>query len=158
MNISAAMFDELVTRFFAPLAKRAGLPLEALGEGIYEVAGSKFAMRIRRGTGHRKDFLVTLSLKQPEQNLDDLSGEIGLGVLADYRGRPLHAHALDSVEDWQLALEETARASEELCLPYLKGKQNDLDGVRRFIERKIDASGIRTERHRFPRNVREEWV
>ncbi|HWA08330.1 MAG TPA: hypothetical protein VG838_02570 [Opitutaceae bacterium] len=158
MNIPASQFNELMTRFFTPVAKRAGFALNVLREGIYEIAGSKFTMRIRRGTGHHKDFVVTLSPREPDRDLDDLGGEIGLAVLAEYSGRPLHRHELDSIEDWQLAVEEAAHAADELCVPYLIGQQSDLSGVRRLIEEKIEASGIRTKKYRFPRNVREEWI
>jgi hypothetical protein len=158
-NIPSNTFDTLAARFFGPLAERAGLALRQVRDGIYEIAGQAFTVRIRRGTGHRKDFLVTLSpTRSGTEDFDDLRSEIGLGVLADYSERPLKPHPLDSLEDWQLAMGEAAEAARELCLPYLLGKQTDLEGVKQFIERRVEESGIRTKKYRFPRNVREEWI
>ena len=72
-------FDNAVARFFQPFSERAGFPKRKLRDGIYEIAGQEFVMRIRRGTGHRKDFLVTLSRKASlSRDLDDLhSGSWG---------------------------------------------------------------------------------
>jgi hypothetical protein len=157
MNDSA--FDDAVVRFFGPLAVRANSSLQKLRDGIYQIAGTAFVVRIRRGTGHRKDFVVTLSPKKSgAEDLDDLSGEIGLGVFAEYHGRPLQMHELDSKKDWLLAFEEAARAAEVFCLPYLVGEQTDLQDVRHFIEQKVEESGIRTKKYHFPPKVREEWL
>jgi len=43
-----------------PLAANAKLTIQELGEGVYEVLGKDFTMRVRRGAGHRKDILVTV--------------------------------------------------------------------------------------------------
>lgn len=151
-------FDDAAVRFFGPLAVRANSSLQKLREGIYQIAGMAFVVRIRRGTGHRKDFVVTLSPKKSgAEDLDDLSGEIGLAVIAEYHGRPLQMRELDSKKDWLLAFEEATHAAEMFCLPYLVGEQTDLQGVRRFIEQKVEESGITTKKYHFPPNVREEW-
>jgi hypothetical protein len=152
-------FDDSVTRSFGPLAQHVRQPLVKLRERIYQIEGCGFRMRIRLGTGHRLDFLVTLSRSdRVTEDLSDLKGEIGLGVLAAYNGNPLKAQSPSSINGWQQAFDEAAQAARVFCLPYLLGSQTELDGVKHFIEQKIEDSGIRTKEYHFPRKVREEWT
>jgi hypothetical protein len=147
-------FDNAVARCFQPFSERAGFPIRKLRDGIYEIAGQKFVMRIRRGTGHRKDFLVTLSRKASlSRDLDDLSHEIGLGVIAEYNGKQLQA-----LGDYRREFAEAAKIAESLCLPYLLGTKTDFEDIQHFVERKVEESGIKTKSYHFPRNVREEWL
>jgi hypothetical protein len=53
-------FSKAVAKSFMPLAANAKLTIQELGEGVYEVLGKDFTMRVRRGAGHRKDILVTV--------------------------------------------------------------------------------------------------
>lgn len=156
-ELSPAEFDALTRHYFEPLSARADAPLRLLREGIYEIAGSAFVLRIRRGAGHARDFLVTLSRRVSGRSLDDLSEEIGLGVIAQYNGRPLRPHDLDSELDWKLALEEAVEAATMFCLPYLLNTQSDLSGVELFIRAKVEASGISRERFQLPPNVQKKW-
>src|SRR6266705_2643473 len=89
-NPNSKSFDNVVANFFAPLASRAKVELRRIVEGVYEIEGQGFTARIRYGTGHRKDILVTL-LPTSEKPLDvaDLSKEIGLGVVAKFHGENL---------------------------------------------------------------------
>jgi hypothetical protein len=156
-DLSTTGFDTLVRHFFQPLSARVGAPLKLLREGIYEIGGSAFVLRIRRGTGHSRDFLVTLSRRASGKSLDDLSDEIGLGVIAQYNQRSLRPHDLDSELDWKLALEEAAEAATAFCLPYLSNAQSDLSGVELFIRTKVEASGIKNKGFQFPSNVQKKW-
>ena len=60
-QISGIYFDDAVTSLFKPVADRAGLELQKLPSGIYQIAGKGFVVRMRRGTGHLKEVLVTLA-------------------------------------------------------------------------------------------------
>jgi len=158
---STNIFDEGVARFFGPLAERINLPLRKPKDGIYEITGSTFTMRIRRGIGHTRDFLVCLSEKgsRPESlAIDELGGEIGLGVIAEFYGEKLVVHALHTEEGYLKAFEEAAKATEKFCIPYLLDLRSNFGEIRDFVERKIEASGVRTKEYRFPPNVREEWL
>ena len=155
----SSSFDKHVVRFFGPLAKQAHLQLRKVKEGIYEICGRSFVLRIRRGTGHRNDFLVTLSSKSDERgDIDDLSKEIGLGVIAEFSGRPLRERELRTEEETALAFEEAAASTAAFCLPYLLDLRSDLNALWEFIERKIETSGVRNKKYKFPHNVREEWT
>ena len=147
-------FDDAADRFFLPLAKRAGLQIKKLCDGIYEIPGRTFVMRIRQGTGHRRDFLVTLAPKSSlPDNLDDLSQEIGLGVVAEYNGKQLQVQS-----DYHSDFAEAAKIAEMFCIPYLLDTKKDFEEIRRFVECKITESGLETKKYRFPHNVREEWI
>jgi hypothetical protein len=147
-------FDDAVAKFFKPLANRFEFPITKLRDGIYEITGGAFAVRIRQGTGHRKDFVVTLApLVLLPDDLDDLSHEIGLGVVAEFNGKQLH-----ECGDFQCDFSEAAKFTELLCVPYLLGTKNDFGEIQYFVERKIEESGIQSKKYRFPRNVREEWI
>ena len=128
--------------------------MKKLRDGIYQIAGRDFAMRIRQGTGHRKDFVVTLAPKVSlPDDLDDLSQEIGLGVVAEYNGKPLQVR-----DDYQREFEEAAKTAETLLVPYLLETKTDFEEIRHFVECKVEESGIRTKKYHFPPNVREEWI
>ncbi len=109
---------------FEPLAIRAGLPLRKLHDGVYELVGKEFVMRIRRGTGHGKDFLVTLSRKDDVSDKPlELTGEVGLAVLAEYSGATADALALTLLFALSFGKED------RLCWhPTVRGRQNP--GVR----------------------------
>jgi hypothetical protein len=161
LEASTNIFDQGVARFFKPLAESIKLPLRKPKEGIYEIAGSTFTMRIRRGIGHSRDFLICLSEKgtRPEAvAIDDLGGETGLGVIVEFYGEKLGVHALHTDEGYLNAFEEAAKAAEKFCVPYLLDLRSNFGEVRDFVERKIEASGARMKEYRFPPNVRKEWL
>ena len=159
LDTSANIFDEGVTQFFEPLAKRIKLPLQKLKDGIYEIAGETFTMRIRRGIGHSRDFLVTLSEKSSTPlSPDELGREVGLGVIAEFNGQKLGTHKLHTTEGYLAAFAEAAKAAERYCAPYLLDLRSHLGEIRRVVEQKIEDSGLRPKKHRFPPNVREEWL
>ncbi len=144
---------------FEPLALRAGLPLRKLHDGVYELVGKEFVMRIRRGTGHGKDFLVTLSRKEDvSDNPLELTGEVGLGVLAEYSGATAAALALKARDGSPDAFRRAAEAAERFCLPYLLGRRMDFAGIQQFVEDKILESGALMRKYHFSPNVRDEWV
>jgi hypothetical protein len=110
------IFDECVNQFFKPLAQQSKLPLDKLKDGIYEIRGSAFTMRVRRGTGHSRDFLVCLSdnKSRPESlDVDRLDGEIGLGVIAEFYGEKLGMHAMHLNEGYLSAFEERSQCGAE---------------------------------------------
>ena len=158
ISIFSSKFDRLVSRYFEPLADRTGLKLVKVSHGIFEIAGKTFVVRIRLGTGHKTDFLVTLSSEKSKKDIADLSNEIGLGVIAEYYKQPLRSQDFASDEEIHSAFLEAANTTEALCLPYLLGIRDSVADILEFVEEKIASSGIRDKKYRFPPNVREEWL
>jgi|GEM_PF-4346159 len=157
--MSKDFFEIGVADAFQPLAARAGLPLRKLREGIYEMAGKEFALRIRRGTGHGNDFLVTLSRKEDvSSDPFQLTGEVGLAVIAEYCGATADPLALTARNGSLVAFRSSAQAAEHFCLPYVLGSRADFAEVQGFVEDKIQKSGAQTKKFHFPPNVREEWI
>ena len=148
-----------VTTFFAPFVANTKLAIEELGEGIHEVQSKKFIMRIRRGTGHRNDILVTiLATAERPANNDDLSKEIGLAVLAEFRGETLAESPFDTEEAYLRAAAELARAAEKLILPYLLGHRTDFTDLKKFVAARAEKALREIPDYRFPKNVRKEWI
>jgi hypothetical protein len=158
MNKLANMdFGAAVTTSFRPIADRAGLELQTMRPDIYQIAGNCFILRIRRGIGHRKDFLVTLSrLAASPRDLDDLSGEVGLSVIAEYNGVEMPYDDISSVQAFCASLRRAAETAEQFCMPYLTGQKSDFDEIRSFVDRKVEAAW--EPPFKFPPNVREEWL
>jgi hypothetical protein len=157
--MSKDFFEVGVADAFQALAARSGLPLKKLRDGIYEMVGSGFVMRIRRGTGHGKDFLVTLSRKEDiSADLLQLTGEVGLAVIAEYGGAVADALALSARDGSLGAFQRAAEGAERFCLPYLFGEKADFSEIQAFVEDKILKSGANTKKYYFPPNVREEWI
>lgn len=152
-------FEVLVVQCFSPIAKKAGLELKQLGKGVFEIKGSRFAVRIREGVGHARDFLVTLLAVKPlPDDFDDLTGEIGLGVIVEFCGGTLSDKDLFLPGRYRQAMNEAAAATEKFCLDFLLNRKDSLTDLRTFIEQKISKSGLRDKKCRFPPNVREEWL
>ena len=57
----AECFETGVAECFLPLAQKAGLPLIKIYDGVYDIVGHNYRLRIRRGIGHGGGFLITLS-------------------------------------------------------------------------------------------------
>ena len=156
---STNIFDEAVARFFGPLAERIKLPLRKLNDGIYEIEGKVFAMRIRRGFGHSRDFLITLSEKSSTPLLPEESDqEIGLSVILEFYGKNLATPELHTAEGYLRGFEEAAKAAGEFCEPYLLDHRSNFGEIRAFVKHKIEESGARAKKPRFLPNVREEWI
>jgi hypothetical protein len=150
-------FDDTVTNFYKPIADRAGLKLQKLRSGIYEIAGARFIVRLRQGTGHKKDLLVTMApMKVPGRDLDDLSDEIGLPLIAEFHGIEIPHEDISSNEGFYSSPRRVAETIEQFCIPYLLGRKSDFEELRSFVDRKIEEAGKRE--WRFPPNVREEWI
>jgi hypothetical protein len=157
--MSKDFFEVGIADSFQPLAIRTGLPLRKLHDGVYELVCKEFVMRIRRGTGHGKDFLVTLSRKKVVSGDPlDLTGEVGLAVLAEYNGATADALALRARDSSSGAFRRAAEAAEHFCLPYLLGRRIDFADIQQFVEDKIQKSGAYTRKYHFPPNVRKEWI
>jgi hypothetical protein len=149
----------MVRRHFGPIAEINGLPLRERRSGVHEITGHKFGLRIRYGQGHRNDFLITVfPLRTPPHDLDDLSDEIGLGIVAEFNGVPFHGMEVRNEDDAEKAFAVAAESSKSLVVPYLIGEKDEFAGLRQFVEEKIRQSGVREKKYKFPRNVREEWI
>ena len=151
-------FDESIVTFYKPVADRAGLELQKLRSGIYQIAGASFILRLRQGIGHKKDLLVTMApMTTSPRDLDDLSGEIGLPLVVEYNGVEVPHEDISSTVGFYSNPQRVADAIEQFCIPYLLGRKTDFDELRSFVDRKIDAAAWKPP-YNFPPNVREEWL
>lgn len=156
---NTATFDRAVANFFAPLAANAKLASQQLCDGVYEVQGKEITMRIRRGTGHRKDILVTLlpTAERPADN-DDLSKEIGLDVVAEFCGQTVAESSLDTEEEYLRSAGVLATAADKLLFPYLLGDRTDFAELKKFVAARAEKAVSEIPDYRFPKNVRKEWI
>ena len=158
-NSTSNTFDEAVAKFFAPIVSRANLAIRKLGQGVYEVQSPEFTMRIRRGSGHRKDILVTLlpTAERPS-DIRDLSKEIGFGVIANFHGEKLAELPFDTEDDYFRYASSLATAAEKFLLPYPLGLRTDFLEIKDFVKANVDKALSEMPKYRFPKNVRKEWT
>ena len=158
-ELDATVFDRAAMKAFSPLAVNAKLTMEALGGGVYEVQGKEFTMRIRRGTGHARDILVTvLPTGERPADHDDMSKEIGLGVVAEFGGQCLSELPFDTEEECQCSAVYLANEADKLIMPFLLGTRNDFGELKEFVAARVEAAQRDLPDYRFPKNVRKEWV
>ena len=156
-QVSGECFDDAVISIFKPVAHRAGLKLQKLRSGIYEIAGRDLVLRLRLGKGHFKDVLITLAPStEAPRDLDHLTGEIGLNVIAEYHGLTAPDQDTLSVKSFYSSLQRIAELTETLCVPYLLGQKSDYQEIRSFVDRKIESDT--KQWGPWPFNVREEWL
>jgi hypothetical protein len=83
----AECFETGVAECFLPLAQKAGLPLIKIYDGVYDIVGHNYRLRIRRGIGHGGGFLITLSNEEVDhRDPIKIVNEIGLSRVAGYNG------------------------------------------------------------------------
>jgi hypothetical protein len=141
-----------------PVARGAGLLLRKVGSNLYEIGGSEFVLRIRKGTGHRDDLLVTVtSSGDTSLDLNSVKDEIGLGAIAQYYGAQFPAPDSSSITDFDLTAATAAQQAQSFILPILTGENKDFLAIKDFIKRKI-AENEQSKSYRNIPNVREEWT
>lgn len=137
---SNALFELSIRDAFAPLGARVGLELRAACDGVYEFERSGYAIRIRRGIGHKKDILVTLLPATGQPATTDIApGEIGLGLIASLEGEALPSFELDSDENYLKSARLLAAAAGKFALPYLTGERSDFANLRARVDESIAA-------------------
>ncbi len=156
-NLSA--FDDVVVNFFAPLADRAKTELRRVADGINEIGTQGFTARVRYGTGHRKDILVTLlaTCEKPLE-ISDLSKEIGLGAVAKFRGENLPELPFQNEEEYLRYASNLAASAEKFLLPYLLGLRTDFSAIKEFVSKNGLEAAREVSEYKFPKDVRKEWL
>lgn len=134
-------FDKEVEASFGALSEKHGFQLKRLCKGVYEIEAKEFSMRIREGTGHKTDILVTIvptSLRS--NNPKYLDNEKGLGNLAKFNNEELSSFwgkpSLDADGEaaYSRAVNRVAVDAERLVIPYLLGLKNDYPLFERFVQ------------------------
>jgi hypothetical protein len=127
-------------------------------EGIFEIRNDLFIIRIRRGIGHDKDFLVSLARGTAAAATSDLSlEEIGLRNFAEFNGCDLKCLTLNSLEDWETSLADVGADTEKFLLPYLFGERDDYEAVEQFVDRKTETALKGLAARKYPPNVIKKW-
>ena len=135
-----SLFERAVVDAFAPLGLDAGLELRSVCDGVYEFDRAGYALRIRRGIGHKKDILVTLLPKTDHPATADIApGEIGLGLIANLNGESLPRFEMESDEDYLKSARLLAAATRKFALPYLFGERSDFANLRARVDESIAA-------------------
>lgn len=109
----AECFEKGVSECFLPLAQKTGLPLVKIYDGVYDIVGKGYRLRIRRGIGHGGGFLVTVSNQEVDPT-DPIKivDEIGLGRIASYNGAAREAAAISSRDN---SLEAGSKSRRRIC-------------------------------------------
>ncbi|HVV49653.1 MAG TPA: hypothetical protein VHO06_08340 [Polyangia bacterium] len=130
MGDKAEVFERAIEAHFAPVITGAGLTLARIAAGVYEVAGREIAMRLRAGTGHKKDMLMTLVRRRGRTGDPyDLHDEIGAGWFAKQVGITMPEFSVDSEEGYMRSAFDLAQVAKTALLPYLLGTRLDFGVV-----------------------------
>ena len=123
-------FETGVAECFLPLAQKAGLPLIKIYDGVYDIVGHNYRLRIRRGIGHGGGFLVTLSNEEIDPcDPMKIVNEIGLGRVASYNGAAPEVASISTRDNSLTAYRKAAKVAEEYVLPYLLGIKSDYEQI-----------------------------
>jgi hypothetical protein len=137
----AESFETGVRECFLPLAQRACLPLTKIYDGVYDVVGKNYRLRVRRGIGHGGGFLVTLSNEEVDpRDPIKIVNEIGLGPLAKHSGAAPEMAHIPSRDNSLAAYRMAARIAEEYALPYLLGSKSDYDQIEQHLRERLERS------------------
>jgi hypothetical protein len=138
----AESFEIGVTERFLPLARKAGLPLVKICDGVYDIVGKGYRLRIRRGIGHGGGFLVTLSNEEVDpRDPIKIVNEIGLGRIARYNGATREAAAILSRDNSLEGYKKAAKVADEYALPYLLGVKSDYGQIKQQVKDELERSG-----------------
>lgn len=158
-NPNLKTFDSVVPDLFASLAQRAKAGLRRVADGVYEIEAQGFTARVRYGTGHRKDILVTLlPTSEKPLELSDLSREVGLGAVAKFCGENLPELSFDNEEEYLAYASALAASAEKFLLPYLLGLRTDFSAIKEFVSKNAREGDREVSEFKFPKNVRKEWL
>jgi hypothetical protein len=155
------LFEKAVEAHFEPLARRLGLPLSKVREGVYDLPSPYFIMRIRLDTGHRRGLNVSLrpaSFLEFDENKPGV--QLGIGCFIEFHGEDPN-YTLIEVSSDQDFLERArllALASTKYAAPYLLGEGADWEAVSQMVQRKTEKDVEEMNKFRFPKNVRKEWI
>ena len=123
-------FETGVAECFLPLGQKSGLPLIKIYEGVSDIVGHNYRLRIRRGIGHGGGFLVTLSNEEIDhRDPMKIVNEIGLGRVARYNGAAPEVASISTRDNSLTAYRKAAKVADEYVLPYLLGIKSDYEQI-----------------------------
>lgn len=150
----SALFDEMVGTCFRPLADKLHLPLNKIGEGVYEIPSDYFIARIRLDTGQARGLNVIL---RPASFHDDK--QFGIGHFVDFRGGNSSGIMIDvfTDNDFRKQVQLLAHATEQYLAPYLVGECKDWEAVKSVVRQKIEKAREEVLKRHFPPNKQKRW-
>jgi hypothetical protein len=155
------LFDKAVETFFAPFARKLGLPLSRVRDGVYDIPSPHFIMRIRLHIGHARGLNVILrpaTFREFDENA--LGVQLGIGCFIKFHGENSRDTLIDVFNDEEFVEEARllAIAAEKYAVPYLRGEGKDWASVKEMVARKTEKDVAEIKKYRFPKNVRKEWI
>jgi hypothetical protein len=155
------LFDQAVTKFFEPIARKIGLPLSKVRDGVYEIHSPHFIMRIRLDTGHARGLNVILreaSLLNFDENEPFI--QYGIGCFMQFHGEKLEDTFIEvnTNDDFLERARLLAQATEHHGVPYLLGQEKDFNAIKEMVKKGAEKDIEEIKKYRFPKNVRKEWI
>jgi hypothetical protein len=151
-------FAVAVPKWFGPLSAKLGAPIKKIGDTLFEIVSESFALRIRLGQGHIKNVLATLiPANERSRDVNNLRGEIGLGVITNYFGDELPKSHIRIAADVDAQMAVLSEYVTKYCSAFLLNKSVEWNSIKEFVEERISKAGIRERKYKFPPKVREEW-
>jgi hypothetical protein len=157
----SAIFDQAVKKFFEPIARKLGLPLVKVRDGVYEVYSPYFIMRLWLDTGHARGLNVILR-EASHRDFDERAPGIqfGIGCFMEFHGERLQDTFIpvDTDEDFLKRAQLLAQATERYGVPYLLGQGKDFEAVREIKKKEGEEIKKKWENVKFPSFVKKAWV
>lgn len=135
------LFDKAVETFFEPFARKLGLPLSKVRDGVYDIPSQHFIVRIRLDTGHRRGLNVILrpaSFREYDENKPGI--QLGIGCFIEFHGESPQDTFVEVSTDENFS--ERARllaiAAERYAVPYLLGEGKDWEIIQAMVPKKTN--------------------
>ncbi|HTS16384.1 MAG TPA: hypothetical protein VMP11_02315 [Verrucomicrobiae bacterium] len=155
------LFVKAVEAYFEPIARKLGLPLCKVRDGVYDIPSQYFIMRVRLDTGHRRGLNVILrpsSFREFDENQPNI--QLGIGNFIQFHGENPQDTLIEvsSDESFLDRARLLAVAAAKYAEPYLRGQGTDWSSVSEMVRRKTEKDVVEIRKYRFPKNVRKEWI
>ena len=160
-QITIGTFERAVARYFEPIGQEHGWRMTRRTDNLYEVFAGRFVMRIRFEIGaHRKGINATLIPLDvlPGDVERGGCGELGVSVIAGYNDVDIQYIPWEQDEKGFFEQAEYfADLTRRFGVPYLLGQKSDWDGVKNYIEARIDERKKEIREVRFPSFLQKRW-
>lgn len=156
------IFDQTVAKFFEPIARKLGLSLVRVMEGVYEIYSPYFIMRIRLDTGHSRRGLNVILREASHREFDERAPYIqyDIGCFTQFYGEKLEDTFIDVLtdEDFIKQAQLLAQAAERYGAPYLLGQGKDFEIIKEVYRKKGAEAAKKWENVQFPSFVKKGWT
>jgi hypothetical protein len=149
-------FDEVVSRYFEPMAREHGWQIIRRNDNTYEIPSEYCVMVIDWHQGrHTRSLNVTLIPSEKDSNH---LKKIGVWPIAGYNGAPFKYIPWEqTAEGFFQEAEYIAKLAKQYCIPYLLGLKSDWKKVEDHWAIESEKEREKIKSYKFPPQVQKRW-